>query len=561
MGRGDSEIKEKILAVVDQAEIKEWREVSVEKGKSEPSVEEREALKKKKEIEKKIKKKIIESIIAKLNTSELKENVIKKIMDQESQRQQDEECTVVDRPFWLDAPSGTRDFYPYEMRERNWLFERMKEIGIKYGFEEYDAPVLEHVELYERKAGEEISQQMYNFIDKENVRVCLRPEMTPSLARMVLNQTNLITGEVRKTLPLKWFSIPQCWRFETTQRGRKREHYQWNMDIVGESSITAEAELLNAICSFFASLNITADIVGIRINSRKVLDAALQHAGVPPEQFAKVCVIVDKLDKIGADAVKDLLMNKEGNIYLPEETAHTILNCLQAKNVHELASFLPKENEYAQNAIHELELLFQIAQSAGFFSYLIFDASVVRGLAYYTGIVFEAFDRKGQLRAICGGGRYDKLLALYGGETCQIPCCGFGFGDCVIMELLKDYNLLPSFAPTIDFFVAPFQKNDIPNAFFIASQLRSAGFSVHLALGASKKARQAFDLANRYGAKMVAFVAPDEWQNNKVRIKHMIMKDPLTGEGKQIDFSLSLLSDRAAILSAFADQAQSSVLT
>ena len=180
----------------------------------------------------------------------------------------------------LQPPSGTRDFFPDEMRERNWLFGNMREVSRQFGFQEYDAPVLENVALYERKAGEEITEQMYNFIDKEGAGVTLRPEMTPSLARMILLRTNLADGAVKDTLPIKWFSIPQCWRFETTQRGRKREHYQWNVDIAGVTEITAELEVLAAAAAFFQSVGIGPDIVGFKINSRKVLESLLFQLGI-----------------------------------------------------------------------------------------------------------------------------------------------------------------------------------------------------------------------------------------------------------------------------------------
>ena len=221
------------------------------------------------------------------------------------------------------------------------------------------------------------------------------------------------TGEVRANLPLKWFSIPQCWRFETTQRGRKREHYQWNMDIVGEPGVAAEAELLAAVARFFSRIGVGPDVVGIRVNSRRVLDVAVAKAGVPKSKFARVCVIIDKLDKIGACAVKELLTDASGEdpLALPAETADVILACLAAGSVDEFAAAagLPKTDP----AIAELGQLFELAESYGVRDYLDFDASVVRGLAYYTGVVFEAFDKKGELRAIAGGGRYDRLLELY----------------------------------------------------------------------------------------------------------------------------------------------------
>ena len=314
------------------------------------------------------------------------------------------------------------------MRARNYLFGHFKAVAKAYAFQEYDAPVLEHEELYKRKAGEEITQQMYNFVDKEGHAVTLRPEMTPTLARMILARTNE-SGETKMLLPVKWFSLPQCWRFETTQRGRKREHYQWNMDIVGVKSIAAEVELLSAITAFFINVGITSKDVGIKVNSRKVMASILKAQGISDEQFAPVCVVVDKLDKIGDDAVTEELMG----LGVKEATARTIIKTMSARSVEELASIAQGAD---QEGLNELKDLFEQAKAYGYEDFLLFDASVVRGLAYYTGIVFECFDRTGELRAICGGGRYDRLLSLYGSKQ-EVPCVGFGFGDCVIMELLQ----------------------------------------------------------------------------------------------------------------------------
>ncbi|CAE7898441.1 unnamed protein product [Symbiodinium microadriaticum] len=352
----------------------------------------------------------------------------------------------------LDPPSGTRDFFPADMRFRNWLFGAFKEIARRYSFQEYDAPVLENEELYKRKAGEEITEQMYNFIDKDGAAVTLRPEMTPSLARMVLSLMRAETGEMSALLPLKWSSIPQCWRFETCQRGRKREHYQWNMDIVGITSIHAEVELLSAITSFFEHVGITSKEVGIKVNSRKVLGAVLKNSGVPDERFTETCVVIDKQDKIGAEAVVKELTEKIG---LDQAVAQRIVNATAAKTLDEFAS-LAGVGESPE--VVELRQLFTLAEEEGFGDWLIFDASVVRGLAYYTGVVFEGFDRAGVLRAICGGGRYDRLLTLYGSPK-EVPCAGFGFGDCVIYELLKEKKVLPELPHKVDFVVAAFNQD------------------------------------------------------------------------------------------------------
>ncbi|CAL1129680.1 unnamed protein product [Cladocopium goreaui] len=260
----------------------------------------------------------------------------------------------------LDPPAGTRDFFPADMRMQNYIYGKWKETARLYGFQMYDAPVLEHEELYKRKAGEEITEQMYNFEDKEGYKVTLRPEMTPSLARMVLSLMRAETGEMAALLPLKWFSIPQCWRFETCQRGRKREHYQWNMDIVGISTIHAEVELLSAICTFFQSVGITSQDVGIKVNSRKVLGAVLRNSGVPDQKFTETCVVIDKLDKIGAEEVVKLLVAEPIN--LEKAVAERIVHATSAKTLDEFANLAGVGES---DEVKELRLLFKLAEDEG----------------------------------------------------------------------------------------------------------------------------------------------------------------------------------------------------
>jgi len=422
----------------------------------------------------------------------------------------DAKSVVVD----LEPCSGTRDFFPEDMRQQQWLFSKFRNIASQYGFQEYDAPVLEQEELYKRKAGEEIVQQMYNFVDKEGNKVTLRPEMTPTLARMVLSLMRAETGDIAALLPLKWFSVPQCWRFETTQRGRKREHYQWNMDIVGVNGISAEVELLSAICSFFESVGITSEDVMIKVNSRKVLGAVLKGAGVPDDSFSETCVIIDKLDKKTQEEVLSELTN---NVGLSMEVAKKIVAATGSKTLDEFAQVAGVGDS---PEVQELRRLFELAVDYGYGDWLKFDASVVRGLAYYTGVVFEGFDRRGTLRAICGGGRYDGLLQLYGSKK-QVPCVGFGFGDCVIVELLKERGVLPTFPPSVEFVVAAFDASMMGPAYRVARALRQAGKTVDVYPEITKKVGKAFNYADRSGASKVAFVAPDEWAKGQVRFKDL----------------------------------------
>jgi histidyl-tRNA synthetase len=441
-------------------------------------------------------------------------------------------------PIELDPPSGTRDFFPPEMRQQRYLYDKFREVARLYGFEEYDAPVLEHEDLYKRKAGEEITEQMYNFIDKDGARVTLRPEMTPSLARMILSLMRAETGEMSVVLPVKWFSIPQCWRYETTQRGRKREHYQWNMDIVGEKGILAEAELLSAICAFFESVGITSDDVGLKVNSRKVLNVVLRNAGVPDDRFAETCVILDKQDKIGADAV---CAEFQKNVGLSAEVSKKIVRATAAKTLDEFAAVAGVQDS---EEVKELRSLFELAKDYGYGDWIQFDASVVRGLAYYTGVVFEGFDKAGVLRAICGGGRYDRLISLYGSAK-EVPCVGFGFGDCVIAELLKEKNVKPELPKTVDFVVAAFSQDFMGKALSVARKLRLAGKSVDIFTEPGKKLGKAYNYADRIGARKLALVAPSEWEKGLVRVKDLRVEDSaaVSDDEKQRDIPFEDLAN------------------
>ncbi|MFQ3344168.1 MAG: histidine--tRNA ligase [Candidatus Poseidoniales archaeon] len=399
---------------------------------------------------------------------------------------------------------GTRDFYPEDMRLRNWLFDNFNDAALLHGFDEYDAPVLEHEELYTRKQGEEITQQLYNFEDKGERKVALRPEMTPSLARMVMARAGALP------LPIKWFSIPQCWRYERTQRGRGREHYQWNVDIWGSSELSADAELISILVTFFEGVGLTSDDIVIRISSRKVLEEVLGSLGVEGNIFAKTCIIVDKMDKLSADIISQQL----AGLGHASNTIETIQKVLGIKDMADLSNALDVESL----AVSELKILFDSIDSYGISEWVEFDASVVRGLAYYTGSVFEAHDREGKFRAICGGGRYDKLLSTLGGK--DLPATGFGFGDMVIMELLAEKKLLPELISSTEDIVIPLSPELRNAAVMVATELRDRGRTVDLVLE-DKKMKWAFKHAERIGADRLVMVMPEEWKSKKVRIKDL----------------------------------------
>ena len=407
---------------------------------------------------------------------------------------------------------GTRDFYPEDMRLRNWLFDNFIAASLLHGFEEYDAPVLEHEDLYTRKQGEEITQQLYNFQDKGDRKVALRPEMTPSLARMVMARAGSLP------MPIKWFSIPQCWRYERTQRGRGREHYQWNVDIWGTTELSADAELISVMVTFFEEIGLSSDDVVISISNRKVLEEVLGSLGVEGDLFAKTCIVVDKMEKLPPDVIEKQL----SDLGHSSEVITKIQTVLGIKDMKNLESSL----DNSSSAISELNTLFDLIEAYGMSEWVQFDASVVRGLAYYTGSVFEAHDREGKFRAICGGGRYDNLLSTLGGK--DLPATGFGFGDMVIMELLAEKGLIPELISGVDDIVIPINQNLRDIAVRVAASLRLSDRTVDLVLE-DKKIKWAFKHAERVGAKRLVLLAPDEWSRNMIKVK-----DLETGEEKEV---------------------------
>jgi len=367
----------------------------------------------------------------------------------------------------LQPVKGVRDFYPEDMRIRRWLFDHWRAVAQSFGYEEYDACVLESEQLYIRKAGDEITGQLYNFSDKGDRRVALRPELTPSLARMVMAKGNTLP------VPARWFAIPQCFRYENMQRGRKREHFQWNMDIVGLASVAGEAELMAAQAAFLRRVGMKLDgdapDVIWRVSNRQVLGHVLEQLGIIGDTFAEVCVVIDKRDKIGNEATAALLVK----IGLTATAAAHIIDLLDTRGLDDVAKKVPADNP----GLIALRELMEYAASFGIANLIRIDLSVIRGLSYYTGMVWEVFDATGTLpRAIAGGGRYDGLIAHFGGTP--TPMVGFGFGDVVVVEILTERGLLPALPRRVDAVVFPMSKDEFAIGNRIAAVLRSQGHSV-----------------------------------------------------------------------------------
>lgn len=353
---------------------------------------------------------------------------------------------------------GTRDFYPDDMRIRTWLFDHWRRIAQRFGFEEYDACVLESQALYVRKAGDEITDQLYNLIDRSGRELALRPEMTPTLARMVIAKGGSLP------LPLRWFSIPQCFRYERMQAGRKREHFQWNMDIVGLDSMAAEVELMSAQAAFLRAVGLGTDAVTFKVSNRQVVQHHLAGLGIDGATFAAVCVVIDKRDKIGDEAV----LQELAGLGVAEDVSRQVLELLDVRGLDELERTVGTDNP-GYRALAELMLL---AEASGIGGLISIDLSVVRGLSYYTGTVWELFDGSGAIgRAIAGGGRYDALLETLGGKP--QPMVGFGFGDVVITMLLEERGLLPEQGRRVDDVVYPMDAEGFVIANRIATHLRA----------------------------------------------------------------------------------------
>ena len=405
----------------------------------------------------------------------------------------------------LQPVKGTRDFFPEEMRLRNWLFEIWRRTSVQAGFEEYDTCILEHENLYLRKAGDEISKQLFSFEDKSGRRLSLRPEMTPSLARLILQHKKSLS------FPIKWFSMPQCFRYERMTKGRRREHFQWNADIIGQPTILAEAEILLLLISACESMGLTKKEFKVFINDRRILNSILSQINVPKEMHNTVMVILDKRDKISSEVLVTMLedagMSDKQVGKLNEFLSNIDLKDLQA-------------NLSDTTGIENLDSLMDMMDTAGYSDYLKFDISIVRGLSYYTGAVFEVNSPEKNHRAICGGGRYDSMLSAFGGET--VPAVGFGFGDVVVLDVLKELGRFPELPKKLEYTIIPFANEQVGIALKIASELRMRGSAVDCNFS-MKKMKKTMRQANDSGAAKAILLFPEELAEDKVVIRDMIL--------------------------------------
>lgn len=421
----------------------------------------------------------------------------------------------------IPVTKGMRDFYPEDYRIQEWLFNIFKKASSLSGFEYYDCPVVEAQELYVRKAGEEITDQLYTFEDKSNRRLALRPEMTPSLARMVIQKYKEFPGKI------KWTSIPQCFRYERMTRGRKREHYQWNLDYLGEKSMMAELEIIATAIHAFELMGLSSSNVKLRISNRKLLSDLLIGLGVLPDQILGVFLSIDKLGKIKDEQIIELL-EKAG---LSSDLSQKVLQVVYLKDIQKVKESIDACGSSLEG-YNEIGQLFTLLETYGFSDYIEFDFSIVRGLAYYTGTVFEFFDARRSLRAIAGGGRYDNLiqnladvdLSEKAKGSISKEAVGFGFGDVVIFELLKDLKLLPELNLEMDYYLIPFSENEVEYLLPIVAKLRKKGYTAEMHYP-PQKPKKMFEMAAKRGAKNGIIAGSQEFEQKHLKVKNFVSRE------------------------------------
>ena len=412
---------------------------------------------------------------------------------------------------------GTRDFYPQTMALRNYLVDGWKAASLRSGFEEYDGPIFEMLKMYQVKSGDEIVEQLFNFTDRGGRHLAIRPEITPTLARMVNQQVNSLPR------PIKWFSVPRLCRAERPQKGRLREFFQWNVDVIGTDDIIADAEVIFTAIDYLRTTGLTEKDIVVKISSRRMLAALLEAIGIAESDLDKVYAVLDKKAKLPAEAFEEILAKVVADKQMREKT----MALMSVKDIESLRDVTDLGDD-AHSAVDELERLFNALDTMGVSQYCRFDIGVVRGLAYYTGPVFEIYDCKSSLRAIGGGGRYDNLLKDFGGPS--VPATGFGMGDCVLGILLEEKGLLDNELETkqVEYFVAYTDTDMQADALKLAAEIRTAGVNADMAYkpASFKKILKQADAAK---AKKTIIIAKEYLDNNE-----LIVKDMSTGQQQTI---------------------------
>jgi len=401
---------------------------------------------------------------------------------------------------------GFRDFYPADLALRAHIFRTWRAVASRYGFVEYDGPPLESLDLYTRKSGEEIVGQLYGFTDQGGREVALRPEMTPTFARMVAARA----GGLPK--PIKWFSVPQLFRYERPQKGRLREHFQLNLDIVGETSVASDVEVVAAAVDMLREFGLGAADFVARYSDRGLISAVFQEMGIPETSLPAAFAALDKADRESEEWLIERLVEAG----IEPDSARRVVD-LTGMDLGDLSRKFGDVAAVGERLVRLNRFRVQI-EAAGLQDFVELDLRLVRGLAYYTGLVFEIWDRKGKFRAICGGGRYDDLLEAVGGPA--LPALGFGMGDVVLGELLRDRDLVPEGGHALDDFVIHVSDEQLPAALRIVHSLRARGRRVGFDYRSRSVGRQ-FKVANQAGAARVIVVGPEEVERDECVVRSM----------------------------------------
>ena len=396
----------------------------------------------------------------------------------------------------IPSVKGTRDFYPEDLALRRWLYEHIRAVSESYGYQEYDGPFIERLELYAAKSGEElVKEQSFVFADRGGDMVALRPELTLSLARMVAQRSGSLVQ------PIRWWSFGPFWRYERPQKGRTREFFQWNIDLIGVESPEADAEIASVGARLFQALGLGPQAIRILVNDRRLAERQLDGLGIQPGMRPAVFRLIDRREKLSPQAW----------------SAFALEVGLTPEQLQGLRAIL--ENRDAWKESPELGAFFEAAADLGVANYLAFDPTVIRGLDYYTGIVFEASDASGEHRAVLGGGRYDNLVADVGGE--RLPGTGFAMGDVVVGLVLEAAGVRPKLRTSPSrVLVTTFDASTRPASLALCQALRQEGLAAEWYPEPGRMPRQ-LKYADRQGIPVVAILGPQELGSSSVTLKHL----------------------------------------
>jgi histidyl-tRNA synthetase len=444
-----------------------------------------------------------------------------------------------------DAYKGVRDFFPTDMAVQNYIFGIWKKAAESYGYEQYDASVLELAELYRAKTGEEIlNEQTYTFTDRGEREVTLRPEMTPTVARMVAAKRRKLS------FPLRWYSIPNLFRYEQPQRGRVREHWQLNVDIFGVESISAEIEAINMAYDITKAYGLKDTDFEIRLNNRKIMNYVTRDVfGLNEDAAIKISKLIDKKQKIKPEAfeagVREVFTQaagsqtesaKKSELLNPEAAIKEFLTLLNSKNFEEFTSKLPQTKE-EHVGLKEIKAVIAGLERLGITN-VRFDQTLMRGFDYYTGVVFEVFDlNPANRRSVFGGGRYDDLLSLFGGD--KVPAVGFGAGDVIARDLMETYGTLPKKSAPAQLAIVIVGDQNTPFALDLAQSLRGKGVKVSVNLS-SKKVGDQISAADKAGIPFVIAIGDEEVKNGKLRLKNLATKEEVMVSEEEVIENLKI---------------------